>query len=171
MKLPRAFINKTDQVNIIIETPKACGNKYTFDPKTELFKLSKMLPEGLVFPLHFGFIPCTKGEDGDPLDALILMDQPSYPGNLIECRVLGIIEAKQTEKNGDSMRNDRIITAAIESQRYAELRSIKKLDPYLVDEIINFFITYNEMSKKKFEPLGKKGPQKAITRIKNHIIK
>ncbi|HYK47521.1 MAG TPA: inorganic diphosphatase [Parafilimonas sp.] len=171
MKLPPAFVKDTDNIHVIIETPKGSGNKYAFDPKTQLFKLTKILPEGLVFPLHFGFIPCTKGEDGDPLDALVLMDEPSYPGNLIECKVLGIIEAKQTEKNGDSMRNDRLITAAIESQRYGALTSLKNLDKYLVDEIINFFITYNEMGKKKFQPLGNKGPQKATNLIKNHLMK
>src|SRR6478672_156950 len=125
MKLPSAFAHKTEQVHVIIETPKGSGNKYSFDPKTELFKLSKILPEGLVFPLHFGFIPCTKGEDGDPLDALVLMDEPSYPGNLIECRVLGVIEAEQTEKDGEKVRNDRIVAVANESQRFLNVSSLK----------------------------------------------
>ena len=171
MKLPSAFAHKTEKVHVIIETPKGSGNKYSFDPKTELFKLSKILPEGLVFPLHFGFIPGTRGEDGDPLDALVLMDEPSYPGNLIECRIIGIIEAEQTEKTGETMRNDRIVSIAIESQRYSGVSSLKKLDKYLVDEITKFFITYNAMSNKEFTPIAFKGPRKAIRLIKNHIIK
>jgi inorganic pyrophosphatase len=171
MKLPDAFVNKTEIANIVIETPKGSGNKYAFDPKTELFKLSKILPEGMVFPLHFGFIPCTKAEDGDPMDALVLMDEPSYPGNLIECRVIGIIEAEQTEKTGRKTRNDRIVTIAVESQRYSNISSLKKLDKYLLDEITKFFITYNAMSEKKFTPLAFKGPRKAVKLIKNHIIK
>ena len=171
MKLPAAFINKTEQVNVVIETPKGSGNKYAFDPKTELFKLSKILPEGLVFPLHFGFIPCTKGEDGDPMDALVLMDEPSYPGNLIECRVIGIIEAEQTERTGKTMRNDRIVATAIHSQRYSNVSSLKKMDKYMIDEITKFFITYNAMSNKKFTPIAFRGPRKATRLIKNHIIK
>ena len=96
MKMPQPFTEDKKNINAVIETPKNSGIKYTFDPETGLFKLSKILPEGLVFPLHFGFIPSTKGEDGDPLDVLILMDEPSYPGCLLECRLVGTIEAEQT---------------------------------------------------------------------------
>ena len=117
-------------INVIIETPKGSGNKYTFDPRTELFKLSKILPQGLIFPLHFGFIPHTKGEDGDPLDVMVLMDEPSYPGNHIECKILGVIKAEQTEKNGKTVRNDRLIAAAVESHRYKEFLTLKDRIPY-----------------------------------------
>jgi inorganic pyrophosphatase len=157
MKLPSSFVDDTKHINVVIETPKGSGNKYSLDPETELFKLSKILPEGLVFPLHFGFIPRTQGEDGDPLDVLVLMDEPSYPGNLIECKVLGIIEAEQTERTGDKMRNDRIVAAALESSRYAQIKSLKQVDKYLIEEITKFFITYNAMSDKKFAPLGYRG--------------
>ena len=169
MKLPDTFVPNSKYINVIIETPKGSGNKYTFDPKTQLFKLSKILPEGLMFPLHFGFIPRTKGEDGDPLDVLVLMDEPSYPGNLIECKVLGVIEAEQTEMSGRSMRNDRLITAAVESHRYKEFNSIKDLDKYLLDEIINFFITYNKMNNKDFKPIRNKGKRAAFRLIKKQL--
>ncbi len=169
MTLPKTFLADTKYINVIIETPKGSRNKYTFDPETELFKLTKILPEGLNFPLHFGFIPGTKGEDGDPLDVLVLMDEPSYPGNLIECKVLGVIEAEQTEKDGENMRNDRLVAAAVESHRYKEFNNITKLDKYLLDEIINFFITYNKMSNKIFKPIGNKGSQTAISLIKKQM--
>ncbi len=169
MTLPKTFVADTKYINVIIETPKGSRNKYTFDPETELFKLTKILPEGLNFPLHFGFIPGTKGEDGDPLDVLVLMDEPSYPGNLIECKVLGVIEAEQTEKDGENMRNDRLVAAAVESHRYKEFNNITKLDKYLLDEIINFFITYNKMSNKIFKPIGNKGSQTAISLIKKQM--
>jgi Inorganic pyrophosphatase len=168
MKLPETFVPDSKNINVIIETPKGSGNKYTYDPQTQLFKLSKILPEGLMFPLHFGFIPRTKGGDGDPLDVLVLMDEPSYPGNLIECRVLGVIEAEQTEKNGETMRNDRLIAAAVESHRYREFNTVKDLDKYLMKELINFFVTYNKMSKKKFKVLETNGPNTAIRLIKKH---
>src|SRR6476469_1337815 len=99
MKLPQPFSENKKNINVVIETPMGSHNKFEFDPETQLFKLSKLLPEGMVFPLHFGFIPRTKGGDGDPLDALVLMEQPSYPGCLIECSLIGTIEAEQTEKN------------------------------------------------------------------------
>jgi inorganic pyrophosphatase len=169
MKLPGTFLPNGKHINVIIETPKGSGNKYTFDPETQFFKLSKILPEGLNFPLHFGFIPGTKGEDGDPLDILILMDEPSYPGNLIECKVLGVIQAEQTEKNGETMRNDRLIAAAVESHRYKEFDTLKDLDKYLVEDIVTFFITYNKLSKKEFKPLGNKGAAVAIKLIKQQM--
>lgn len=169
MKLPETFVPGSKDINVIIETPKGSGNKYTFDPETELFKLSKILPEGLNFPLHFGFIPYTEGEDGDPLDVLVLMDEPSYPGNHIECKMLGVIKAEQTEKNGYTMRNDRLISAAIESHRYKEYTSLKDLDKYMLKEIINFFVTYNKMSNKKFKVIGNKGPEAALKLIKKQM--
>jgi inorganic pyrophosphatase len=168
MKLPNTFVAGSKNINVIIETPKGSGNKYTFDPETELFKLSKILPQGLNFPLHFGFIPGTKAEDDDPLDVLVLMDEPSYPGNLIECKVLGVIEAEQTEE-GKTMRNDRLIAAAIESHRYKESDNLEDLDKYLVKEITNFFITYNKMSKKIFKPLDNKGPHTALKLIEKQM--
>ncbi len=134
-----------------------------------MFKLTRILPQGLNFPLHFGFIPGTKGEDGDPLDVLVLMDEPSYPGILIEGKVLGVIEAEQTE-HGKSMRNDRLIASAVKSHCYKEFNEIDDLDKYLLEEIINFFITYNKMSDKIFKPLENKGSQTAIGLIKKQLI-
>ena len=80
-------------VNVIIETPRGSQNKFDFDPKLGVFTLSKTLPMGTVFPFDFGFIPQTLGQDGDPLDVLVIMDEPAYPGCLIHTRLLGVLEA------------------------------------------------------------------------------
>jgi inorganic pyrophosphatase len=169
MKLPPTFVKNSDNINVIIETPKGSGIKYTFNPETELFKLSSILAEGLVFPFHFGFISGTKGDDGDPLDVLVLLDNPSYPGCHIECKVIGVIEAEQTEKK-ETIRNDRIIATAAEAERYAKIDSLKDLDKYIVDEIINFFVSYNKMKDKKFKPINTEGSRKAIKLIKNSML-
>lgn len=170
MRLPNAFTDNNKTLNVIIETPKGCGNKYAYEKKSGLFKLSKVLPQGLVFPAHFGFIPRTKGDDDDPLDAIVLMDEISFPGTLIECRPLGAIKAEQTEKNGEIARNDRIITVACESHRYSSLKSLKQLDKKIIEEITKFFITYNAMDNKKFSPLAFYGRSKALRLIqKQHI--
>lgn len=171
MKFPPTFVKDTGHVNIIIETPKGCNSKYNWNEESGLFKLSKILPEGLVFPQHFGFIPYTKGEDGDPLDALVLAETPAYPGVFAECRVLGAIEAEQKEKTGRVLRNDRIIAAAIASRRYSSLTSIKDMDASFVEEITKFFITYNEMSNKKFTPVGYGDSSRAIGLIKQQLEK
>lgn len=169
MKLPPAFVKDSDDINVIVETPQGANNKNTFDPDSGLFKLSKILPEGLVFPHHFGFIPNTKGDDDDPLDVLILMDTSSYPGLVVECRVIGVIEAEQTERSGETMRNDRIIAVAKVSRRYTKVQSLKDLDDYLVAEVTKFFITYNEMNNKRFVPVGYAGPLEAVNLIRKQL--
>src|SRR5207248_11642367 len=82
-------------LNVVIETPRDCRNKYKYDEQYGLFKIRKVLPAGSAFPYDFGFIPNTLADDGDPLDVLLLMDEPAYPGCLIQARVLGLIEAEQ----------------------------------------------------------------------------
>jgi len=77
------FDDETKDLNVIIESPKGCRNKYTFDEQKDLFVLSGVLPVGAVFPFDFGFIPGTTGGDGDPLDVLVLMDEPAFTGCLV----------------------------------------------------------------------------------------
>jgi inorganic pyrophosphatase len=85
-------------LQVIIETPKGSRNKYAFDPEQEIFALKKVLPAGMAFPYDFGFIPSTLGGDGDPLDVLVLMDEPAFPGCLLKCRIIGVIEGEQGDK-------------------------------------------------------------------------
>src|SRR5688500_10091266 len=76
-----------DAWNVIIETPKGSRNKYKYDEQRGLFKLRKMLPLGSIFPFDFGFLPSTRGADGDPLDVLVLMDAPTFPGCVVLVRL------------------------------------------------------------------------------------
>src|SRR5436190_11771989 len=85
-------------INAVIDTPKGSRKKYKYDEDLGLFLLRKELPRGASFPYDFGFIPGTRGEDGDPLDVLVLTDEPSFPGCLARVRLIGVIEAEQTEK-------------------------------------------------------------------------
>jgi inorganic pyrophosphatase len=118
------------------------------------------LPRGAVFPFDFGSIPGTIAEDGDPLDVLVLMDEPGFVGCLIEARLLGVIEAKQTE-DGKTERNDRLIAVAAKSLTHGSLKSLQTLDSTLIGEIEYFFISYNEAREKKFKPKARKGPASA----------
>jgi inorganic pyrophosphatase len=169
MKLPQAFTEKSSHIHAVIETPKGCAAKYNYDKETGLFKLKKILPEGMFFPFHFGFIPFTLSDDGDPLDVFVLMDEPSWPGCFIECKVLGVIEAEQKEK-GKTERNDRIIATSTASNRYAEIMTLSDLDRYLVDEIINFLTAYTTFEKKNFKVIGRKGREAAIKLIKKQVV-
>src|ERR1700744_5907820 len=107
----------------IIETPKGSRNKFDYDPESNLFMLGGLLPEGMMFPFDFGFIPATRGDDGDPVDIMVFMDAPAHTGCLIDVRILGIIEAEQTE-DGETESNNRLLGAAIHSYDNQHLKSI-----------------------------------------------
>jgi inorganic pyrophosphatase len=149
-------------VRVVIETPKGSRNKFDFDPKLQLFTLSAVLPVGESFPFDFGFIPGTLGEDGDPLDVMILMDEPAFPGCVIDARLIGVIEARQTDGGkSKTLRNDRLIAVSKESHLHRHIESIKDIDSRLLAEIEEFFVAYNKMKGEKFTPLGRHGPERA----------
>ena len=151
-----------DELHVIIETPKGSRNKFNYDGERGLFKLGGVLPAGAVFPFDFGFVPSTVGGDGDPLDVLVLMDEPAFAGCLVAVRLIGVIEAEQTEK-GETTRNDRLIGVAAKARDHKGVRSLGQLNDHLVAEIEHFFVSYNEMKGKVFAPLRRGGPQRALT--------
>jgi inorganic pyrophosphatase len=145
----------------VIETPKGCRNKFDYDPETELFALGGLLPEGMMFPFDFGFIPSTLGEDGDPLDVMVLMDAPAHVGCLIDIRIIGVIQATQSE-GAKIERNDRLLGVAIHSYDHRDLRSIQHVNESLLDQVEAFFVSYNKQRGKKFTIEDTGGPRKAI---------
>ena len=159
------YASDSDELNVIIETPKGSRNKFNYDEEHHLFKLGGVLPLGAVFPFDFGFIPSTLGGDGDPLDVLLLMDEPAFPGCLVPARLVAVIEAEQTERDGETTRNDRLIAIAADSHTHREVRTLADLSTALVDEIEHFFVSYNQIKGKKFKPLGRFGPVKAARLI------
>ena len=158
-----------EHLRVIIDTPRGSRNKFEYDEELGLFKLGGVLPAGAVFPFDFGFVPSTTGGDGDPLDVLVLMDEPAFPGCLVEARLLGVIEAEQTEEDGETMRNDRLIAIAAGARNHKEVRSLGQLSKHLVAEIEHFFVSYNEMKGKRFEPLGRHGAQRAKRLIEEGV--
>ena len=149
----------------IIETPKGCRNKFDYDPESNLFMLGGLLPEGMMFPFDFGFIPSTLGEDGDPLDILVLMDAPAHVGCLIEVRIIGIITAQQIG-NGEKETNDRLLGVAIHSYDHENLQSIEDVSKTLLLQLEEFFVSYNKQRGKKFRITGTGGPKKAVKFLK-----
>ena len=153
------------ELNVIIETPKGSRNKFNYDEGTGLFKLGGVLPAGASFPFDFGFVPSTLGGDGDPLDVLVLMDEPAFAGCLVRVRLVGVIEAEQTERDGETTRNDRLIGVAAESRLHKSVRTLNALGDALLDEIEHFFVSYNDFKGKRFNPLGRFGPRKAAALV------
>jgi len=155
---------------VVIETPKGSRNKFKYDEKEGLFRLSSVLPAGSSFPYDFGFIPSTKAADGDPLDVLLLMDEAAFSGCIIEARLIGVIEAEQIEE-GKTVRNDRLIAVAAQSKDYSDLHSLRDVNDHLIDEIQRFFENYNESRGTKFKALGVHGPKRAFKLVKKSVTK
>ena len=127
------FDEKQGQWRVVIETPKGSHNKYKFDPDLGVFMLNGVLPEGMSFPYDFGFLPATVGEDGDPLDVLLLMDEPAFCGCLVPSRLIGVIEAEQTETDGKTERNDRLVAVPVKCRVYSDCKSLKDLNEHRVE--------------------------------------
>ncbi len=163
-KIP--LFNKEGGVNVIIETPKGLRNKYAYEEEYGLMELTKTLPAGSAFPFDFGFIPKTLGGDGDPLDVLVIMEEPAFPGCLVNCRILGAIVAEQTEK-GNTGRNDRLIAVPEKSITFKDTKSLDDLSKNIVEEIEHFFVSYNQQAGKKFETLKIAGPEEAMNIIES----
>src|SRR5207248_5895803 len=125
--------SESAKVEVIIETPRGSRNKLKYDPSSDKFKLSKVMPEGMVFPYDFGCIPFTKADDDDPLDVLLLTDEPLFPGCVVESRLIGAIEAEQTQE-GETYRNDRVIAVAIASLLYSEIEDLDELNPIVLKQ-------------------------------------
>ena len=168
MKLPEPFTKDNKLINVVIETPRGSHNKYAYNPEGDYFELRKILPFGTLFPFDFGFVPGTLAEDGQPLDALVLAEFPSFPGCVIQCRCLGVIKAEQKEK-GRKYRNDRIISVPCESLTYKEFKSVNYVSQHDLDEVIRFFEYYNEMANKKFKFLGLGNKSTAFKLIRKNI--
>jgi inorganic pyrophosphatase len=163
------FVPDKDTINVVIETPRGSRNKYAFDSQLGAIKLKKVLPAGQVFPYDFGFVPRTRGEDGDPLDILVFMDVPAVAGCVIECRIVGVIKAEQTEE-GKTERNDRLIGVASASGAFEEINDISDFEPRVIREIEAFFVHYNQMAGKEFKLLKPSGAKKAKRIIKDAYV-
>ena len=148
-------------LNVVIETPKGSHNKYAYDEEFGAFRFQGVMPEGNLFPHDFGFVPSTLGEDGDPLDVLVLLDVPLPVGCLLSARPLGVIEAEQRERDGKVERNDRLLAVATKARTHAHVHRLGDLRPGLLDEIEAFFGHYNALSGRRFTPLGRGGPERA----------
>jgi inorganic pyrophosphatase len=147
-------------VNVVIETPRGSRIKYKYDERLGLFRLSKLLPLGASFPYDFGFVPSTRAQDGDPVDVLVLSDEPAFPGCLVGVRLLGVIAGEQTEA-GKTIRNDRLIGAVETRYNQPEVRALGELGKATLDELEHFFISYNEAEGRRFKPVGRHGPKAA----------
>jgi len=162
----RSFDTDDKQLlQVVIETPKGSRNKFAFNAKEHVFELKKVLPAGMTFPYDFGFVPSTLAEDGDPIDVLVLMDEPAFPGCVLRCRVIGVIEGEQGDKKSNE-RNDRILAVEKDAHSWAEVKTVNDLGGEFCRELEEFFVNYHKLSNEQFRVLGIRGPEPARKLVK-----
>jgi inorganic pyrophosphatase len=164
-KLPHDLDRDTLTCRAVIETPKGSRSKFDYDPESGLFLLAGLVPEGMTFPLNFGFIPSTKAEDGDPLDVMVLHDESIPVGSLVKIRLLGVIEGDQTEDR-NTVRNDRLLAVTECSHEHEQIKAIDQLGNKFLDHLTQFWTNYNALKGKRFEVRGVHGPKRAAQTIK-----
>jgi inorganic pyrophosphatase len=151
-------------IQVIIETPKGSRNKFAFDEKQKIFTVKKVLPAGMSFPYDFGFLPRTLAADGDPIDVLLLMDEPAFPGIAVRARLIGIIEGEQIDGK-KKIRNDRLLAVAEMNHEYAYLKKLGDLPKQFLHELEEFFVNYHRLEGKQYRLLGCKGTDVAMRMI------
>lgn len=140
---------KPGQINVLIEIPGGSKNKYEFDKDLGAFALDRVLYASVAYPFDYGFVPNTLADDGDPLDGMVMMDQPTFPGCVITARPIGMLEMID---GGD--RDEKILCVPEKDPRYAEVKSLSDVASHRLEEIAEFFRTYKNLEKKVTEILG-----------------
>jgi inorganic pyrophosphatase len=135
----------------VVETPKESRLKFKYDQALGLYKVDRVLPKGLRFPFNFGFVPQTRAPDGDPTDILLVMDEILFPGCCLDCRLLGVVQAEQSE-HGQIYRNDRILAVSVKDPNAP--KALNELDENFVTDVERFFATYHQAEGNQFRVLG-----------------
>lgn len=136
-------------INVLIEIPGGSKNKYEFDKDMNAFALDRVLFASVKYPYDYGFVPNTLADDGDPLDGMVMMDEPTFPGCVIAARPIGMLLMVD---GGD--RDEKILCVPAEDPRYNEVKSLKDIAPHRLEEIAEFFRTYKNLEKKVTEIKG-----------------
>lgn len=140
---------KPGLINVLIEIPAGSKNKYEYDKDMNAFALDRVLFASVQYPYDYGFVPNTLADDGDPLDGMVIMDQPTFPGCVITARPIGMLEMID---GGD--RDEKVLCVPEEDPRFANVTSLKDIAPHRLEEIAEFFRTYKNLEKKVTEILG-----------------
>lgn len=150
----------TPSVRCVVEAPRGTSTKFKYDAELGIFVMGSALFKGLTYPHDWGFFPSTLGEDGDPLDVMVLHEGASYPGVIIPAQVIGVLLVMQTEE-GKKQRNDRFFAVPVKSHRQDELNDVSQLSERTRRELEEFFTATSKLEDKRVEMQGWHGPKHA----------
>ncbi len=156
--------NAPDVINVFVEIPKGSQNKYEYDKDLDVLRLDRVLFSSTVYPGDYGFVPQTLGLDGDPLDALVFVTNPTYPGTLIEARPIGVMEMVD-----DGEVDDKILCVPVSDVRFKNMQDISDVDQPFLDEIAHFFAVYKQLEGKTVDVRGWKDAAAAKVIINTSI--
>src|SRR5271170_5457876 len=157
---------KDGDVYVVVEPPRGRRAKFDYDATLKTLTLSKSLLTGLTYPHDWGFVPSTKADDGDPLDIMVIHDATTFPGIVLTCRIIGVLQIEQKSK-GKVERNDRLFAVPRRSHSEQGLRDVRNLSKAIRLELAKFFIATDELEDKTLEIIGWKGPKIATKAIKD----
>lgn len=155
---------KPGLLNILIEIPAGSKNKYEFDKDLNAFALDRVLYSSVQYPYDYGFVPNTLADDGDPLDGIVIIDQPTFPGCVIAARPIGMLEMID---GGD--RDEKLLCVPAKDPRYSQVHSLENIAQHRLDEIAEFFRTYKNLEKKETQILGWKQGNEVMSLIEQCI--
>jgi inorganic pyrophosphatase len=143
-------------INVIVEIPKGSQNKYEYDKRLNIIKLDRVLFSPFHYPGDYGVIPRTLSQDGDPLDALVLVTNPTYPGILLQARPVGMLRMSDVGKI-----DDKILCVCKNDPRFNNYKDITDLEEHVLKETMHFFKVYKELEDKPVKMIGWKNVDEA----------
>lgn len=154
-------------LRVVVETPRGASIKIKFDDKLGCFSLSRVLPLGVTYPYDFGFVPQTLAQDGDPLDAVVLIDAMTYPGVVISCRLLGALQVEERGLRGRP--NHRLVAVPVKAARRDDWRNFSDLGKRMQQELERFFVMSSAFTSKDPVVRGWVGPDAANDMVQRSI--
>ncbi|MBT8186123.1 MAG: inorganic diphosphatase [Croceitalea sp.] len=142
-------IEEITSFDVLIEIPKGSRNKYEYDFDLKKIRYDRMIFSSMMYPADYGFIPETLALDGDPLDALVLVTEPTFPGCVMEVKPIGVFH--MTDEKGP---DEKIICVPVSDPVWNKVNDLSELNPHLIKEIEHFFKVYKDLEKKKVDVGG-----------------